>query len=71
MSNAMNYLDALKQAQPTAASNRPDPDGVPSSDLDPFSTAFFDDPHPDHQRLREAGPVVWLRRYGIYATARY
>ncbi len=67
----MNYLDALKQAQPTAASNRPDPDGVPSSDLDPFSTAFFDDPHPDHQRLREAGPVVWLRRYGIYATARY
>jgi hypothetical protein len=30
MSDAMTYLDALKQAQPTAASNRPDPDGVPS-----------------------------------------
>ena len=44
---------------------------LPHSDLDPFSTAFFDDPYPDHERLREAGPVVWLKRYGVYAIARY
>ncbi|MDT1060802.1 cytochrome P450 [Paracoccus sp. CPCC 101403] len=44
---------------------------LPQSDLDPFSTAFFDDPFPEHERLREAGPVVWLERYGIYGVARY
>jgi len=44
---------------------------LPHSDLDPFSIAFFDDPFPDHERLREAGPVVWLERYGIYGVARY
>ena len=44
---------------------------LPSSDLDPFSIDFFDNPFPDHERLREAGPVVWLERYGIYAVARH
>lgn len=43
----------------------------PQSDLDPFSIAFFDDPYPDHERLREAGPVVWIERYGVYGVARY
>lgn len=48
-----------------------DPPKLPHSDLDPFSTAFFDDPYPDHQRLRDAGPVVWLARYGVYGIARH
>ena len=43
----------------------------PSSDLDPFSDEFLADPHPFHETLREAGPVVWLERYGVFALARY
>ena len=34
--------------------------GVPVSPIDPFSIDFFRDPHPAHEALREAGPVVWL-----------
>ena len=44
---------------------------APVSDLDPFSIAFFDDPFPEHARLRDAGPVVWLRRTGCWAVARH
>ena len=47
------------------------PAGVPSFDIDPFSTAYFDDPYPVQEQLREAGPVVWLSRYDICAVARY
>ena len=47
------------------------PAGIPSFDVDPFSTAYFDDPYPVQQELREAGPVVWLSRYDICAVARY
>jgi cytochrome P450 len=43
----------------------------PASDLDPFSDAFLSDPHPFHERLREAGPVVRLERYGVWAMARH
>lgn len=48
-----------------------DTPALPNSDLDPFSIAFFDDPYPDHEALREAGPVVWIDRYGVYGVARY
>jgi cytochrome P450 len=47
------------------------PAGVPVSPLNPFSLAFLGDPHPRHEALREAGPVVWLEAYGVYAAARY
>lgn len=40
-------------------------------DIDPFSSAFFDDPFPVHAALRDAGPVVYLPRYDIHAVARY
>lgn len=43
----------------------------PTSVLDPFSDEFLADPHPGHEALREAGPVVWLERYGVFAMARY
>src|SRR3954453_1347055 len=43
---------------------------APASDLDPFSTAFFDDPFPEHDRLREAGPVVRLRHLGCWGVGR-
>ena len=42
-----------------------------TSDIDPFSDEFLADPYPFHQRLREAGAVVWLERYGIWASARH
>ena len=44
---------------------------APSSQIDPFSIAFFDDPYPRLEELREAGPVVRLERYGVWAMARY
>jgi cytochrome P450 len=43
----------------------------PTSSVDPFSHAFLRDPYPYHEELREAGPVVWLERYGIWAMARH
>jgi cytochrome P450 len=39
--------------------------------IDPFSREFLGNPYPFHKELREAGPVVWLDRYGIWAMARY
>jgi cytochrome P450 len=41
------------------------------STADPFSADFLQNPWPQHAELREAGPVVWLERYGIWAMARY
>src|SRR5919201_1340642 len=43
----------------------------PVSTIDPFSHAFLENPYPHHERLREAGPVVWLEHYGIWAMARH
>jgi cytochrome P450 len=44
---------------------------IPVSDADPFCAEFFENPFPVHAALREAGPVVRLRRYGVWAVARY
>src|SRR3954447_2111133 len=45
--------------------------GVPHLDFDPFGIEFFADPFPVHERLREAGPVVYLDKWGVYGVARY
>jgi cytochrome P450 len=47
---------------------RPD---CPSLGIDPFSPKFLADPYPHHERLREAGPVLLLERYGVVGMARY
>src|ERR1700704_1471115 len=44
---------------------------LPHLDVDPFSIEFFDDPYPIHDILREAGPLVWLDKWGVYGVARY
>ena len=44
---------------------------IPSLDLDPFSIEFFKNPHPVHEVLREAGPVVRLDKWNVYGVARY
>lgn len=43
--------------------------GYERSDVDPFSTPFLTDPFPALRQLREAGPVVFLERYGVWAVA--
>jgi cytochrome P450 len=48
----------------------PIPD-VPVVDVDPFSDDFLLHPHAEHERLREAGPLVWIPMYGIFAVARH
>ncbi len=45
--------------------------GCPTSAVDPFSRAFLLDPYPFHQELREAGPVVHIDAYGLWAMARH
>ncbi|HEV2473605.1 MAG TPA: cytochrome P450 [Chthonomonadales bacterium] len=47
------------------------PGGVPVITADPFSLENLTEPHAMHEQLREAGPVVYLERYGIWAMARY
>jgi cytochrome P450 len=47
------------------------PGGAPASDLDPFDDAVLHDPYPSYRRLRDAGPVVWMRRHGMWALPRY
>ena len=44
---------------------------IPHSDIDPFAMDFFADPHPTHEVLREAGPVVYLDKWRVFAVARY
>ncbi|WP_051938953.1 cytochrome P450 [Phaeacidiphilus oryzae] len=44
---------------------------VPASDVDPFAPEVLADPYPMYTSLREAGPLVWLERYGVWASARY
>ena len=45
--------------------------GAPACALDPFADSFLRDPSAFHAELREAGPVVWLECYGVWAMARY
>jgi cytochrome P450 len=44
---------------------------APELDIDPFAEAFLRDPYPGHAELRNAGPVVTLPRYDVFAMARH
>lgn len=45
---------------------------IPELDIDPYAADNLIDPYPMHERLREAGPVVRLTRYGsLLACARH
>jgi 4-methoxybenzoate monooxygenase (O-demethylating) len=55
----------------TSAAPAPAPPDVPATDADPFSHDVLEDPLPLHRRLRDAGPVVYLTRYDVYAFARH
>lgn len=45
--------------------------GVPVVDVDPYSEEFLLEPYAFHEQLRDAGPVVWIPRYGMYGCARH
>ena len=47
------------------------PPAFPVSSVDPFADDFLAEPYPFYEELREAGPVVWLERYGLWACARH
>ena len=47
------------------------PQDVPIITADPFLPENLTHPHVLHEQLREAGPVVYLERYHIWAMARY
>src|SRR5438874_7141258 len=44
---------------------------APVLDDDPFDPAVLVDPYPFHRRMRDAGPVVHLERYEVWAMARH
>lgn len=44
---------------------------APVSDYDPYADGNLLDPWDGYRRLRDAGPVVWLERYDMYAATRY
>ncbi|WP_244199785.1 cytochrome P450 [Amycolatopsis thailandensis] len=44
---------------------------LPTFDIDPFSHEVLADPHPHEALLRDAGPLVYLSTYGVYAIARH
>lgn len=49
----------------------PAPDEIAVLDDDPFSEAVLSDPRTYQKKLREAGPIVWLSKYGFYAVGGY
>ncbi len=44
---------------------------VPVFDDDPYDDVNLENPYPLFERMREAGPAVWLERYGVHAFTRY
>lgn len=40
-------------------------------DLDPFCRQTLADPFPCDAEIRESAPIVWLEKYGVWATGRY
>jgi cytochrome P450 len=44
---------------------------IPVDDLDPFADDFLADPFAHYESLRQAGPVLRLGRYDLWAMARY
>jgi cytochrome P450 len=52
-------------------SGREPPAGAASWDVDPYAPSILCAPNAYYEELRERGPLVWLSRYGIWASGRY
>jgi len=44
---------------------------IPVVDIDPFSPEFLTSPYDAHRQMRDAGPVVHIPKYNIFAVARH
>ncbi|MFF1511613.1 cytochrome P450 [Streptomyces sp. NPDC058326] len=44
---------------------------IPSTRIDPYTDQSILSPYQDYRALRDLGPVVWLEKYELYASARY
>src|SRR3954468_17894682 len=63
---APGNVNAPSKAEASGATS-----AIPKVDVDPFSNEFFENPHPSHEVLREAGPVVRFDKWNVYGVARY
>jgi 4-methoxybenzoate monooxygenase (O-demethylating) len=43
----------------------------PVLDVDPFSMSYFENPYPQHERMRQAGPIVRFKDYDAWGMARF
>ena len=66
----MSAMDSSQASGGDPGSRAPSA-AIPHLAIDPFSIAFFDDPFPAHQEMRDAGPVVYLDAWNVYGVARY
>ena len=57
--------------QPMPGLSAPPVGPAPSLDIDLFSQETIAEPYGAYRQIREAGPVVWLPRHGIWAMGRY
>jgi 4-methoxybenzoate monooxygenase (O-demethylating) len=55
--------DAAVRSQSTQA-----PPAIPDVDADPFFKRVFENPHPIHEVLREAGPLVQISKWKVRRT---
>ncbi|GAA1414471.1 cytochrome P450 [Glutamicibacter uratoxydans] len=55
----------------TVTSHCPVAQGIPVLDADPFAAQSLEDPLPFQRQLRDAGPVAYLSKYGVYAIGRF
>src|SRR5947209_18119303 len=69
MSISGSYRSCLEGGTMTETVTRPE--GVPVITADPFSVENLTEPHSLHEQLREAGPAVYLERYGVWGMGRY
>src|SRR5436309_8742499 len=63
---ASGKFEALGKADASGVTS-----AIPAVDVDPFSNEFFENPHPSHEVMREAGPVVRFDKWNVYGVARY
>ena len=42
-----------------------------ASDIDPFSEDYILNPYAHHEQLRDAGPMIWLHRWNVWASGRF
>lgn len=45
--------------------------GVPVIAVDLYSDEVMSNPYPYYEKIREAGPLVWMQKYGTYAVGSY